>query len=241
MQTKHVPVPGPRYWTALSMASVFGANMGDFFARILGLGHIKGVPILAAFLVAVFLCERRDKAAHEAYYWTAIILVRTAATNLGDLATSDLKLPRMSAMLGLAAALAIALGVGRSIWNSSPKGAKRQLPETDWNYWLCMLLAGTLGTVFGDFVSFDTGLGLLNASIGLSVILAAMFVLGREWLQTIVYYWLTVVMVRTAGTAVGDLIANRTLGIGLVWSTALTGILFVATLAAWRTRREART
>ena len=29
---------GARYWVALCLASIFGANMGDFFARDLGLG-----------------------------------------------------------------------------------------------------------------------------------------------------------------------------------------------------------
>jgi uncharacterized membrane-anchored protein len=44
MQKCHVPLLGLRYWTALCLASVFGANMGDFFAHNLGLGHVAGLP-----------------------------------------------------------------------------------------------------------------------------------------------------------------------------------------------------
>lgn len=47
MQPNHLPPLGPRYWSALCLASIFGANMGDLFARNLGLGHIAGLPFLA--------------------------------------------------------------------------------------------------------------------------------------------------------------------------------------------------
>jgi uncharacterized membrane-anchored protein len=33
MQQYHVPLLGLRYWIALCLASIFGANMGDFFAH----------------------------------------------------------------------------------------------------------------------------------------------------------------------------------------------------------------
>ena len=58
MQKCHVPLLGLRYWTALRPASVFGANMGDFFAHNLGLGHVAGLPVLAVALAAVFAVER---------------------------------------------------------------------------------------------------------------------------------------------------------------------------------------
>ena len=61
MQSKHVPSVGTRYWSALCIASVFGANMGDFCARYLGLGHVKGLPILGVMLVIIFMVESRDR------------------------------------------------------------------------------------------------------------------------------------------------------------------------------------
>ena len=89
MQSKHVPSVGTRYWSALCIASVFGANMGDFCARYLGLGHVKGLPILGVMLVIIFMVESRDRYAHQTYYWLAIIVIRTAATNLADFAAGD--------------------------------------------------------------------------------------------------------------------------------------------------------
>ncbi|HZC96199.1 MAG TPA: hypothetical protein VE267_08765, partial [Bradyrhizobium sp.] len=109
MQQIHLPTLGPRYWTALCLASIFGANMGDFFARNLGLGHVAGLPYLAIAFVVVVVSERFDRTMHQVYYWTAIIIVRTAATNFADFACGDMKLPRVLVMAGLAVVLVAAL------------------------------------------------------------------------------------------------------------------------------------
>jgi len=89
MQQIHLPTLGARYWAALCLASIFGANMGDFCAHNLGLGHIAGLPFLALALAIVILAERFDRSVHQVYYWTAIIIVRTAATNFADFAAGD--------------------------------------------------------------------------------------------------------------------------------------------------------
>ena len=47
MHGRHLPALGRRFWGALCLASIFGANMGDFFAHDVGLGHVKGLPFLA--------------------------------------------------------------------------------------------------------------------------------------------------------------------------------------------------
>ena len=65
--------------------------------------------------------------------------------------------------------------------------------------------------------------------------LATVFYFCRRWLLLVPIYWFTIVLVRTAGTAVGDFLAsNRGLGLGLHLSTALTGVLFVGLLILWK-------
>ena len=71
MQPIHLPALGARYWSALCLASIFGANMGDLFARNLGLGHVAGLPFLAVALAIVIVAERFDRIQHESYYWIA--------------------------------------------------------------------------------------------------------------------------------------------------------------------------
>jgi uncharacterized membrane-anchored protein len=240
MQPYHVPFLGLRYWIALCLASIFGANMGDFFAHNLGLGHVAGLPFLAIAFALVFVLERFDRTAHEAFYWLAIVVVRTAATNLADFFAGDLRLPRPWVMAGLAVVLALSVAAAwQLLWrNAADKSdARGNLLRADYGYWLAMLIAGTLGTVMGDFFSHDLHLGNAAASIVLSALLAPFLVLGaRQLLWTLPLYWTTIVMVRAAGTTVGDLLAARN-ALGLALSTAVTGLLFIGFLIVWRTSK----
>jgi hypothetical protein len=66
-----------------------------------------------------------------------------------------------------------------------------------------MFISGTLGTVIGDFCSHNMGLDDAGASILLSPIVAVLFLAGRGGrLLLLPFYWLTVVLIRAAGTAV---------------------------------------
>jgi uncharacterized membrane-anchored protein len=237
MQQIHLPMLGTRYWAALCLASIFGANMGDFFAHNLDLGHVAGLPFLVLALAIVIVSERFDRTIHQAYYWTAIIIVRTAATNFADFACGDMKLPRLWVIVGLSAALAIAL---LASWQLSWRRwqDKSDAPDTvlraDFGYWASMFIAGTLGTVIGDYCSHDLHLGDAEASILLGAMLAALFLMARNgMLRSLPYYWLTIVAVRAAGTVVGDFFAGRNI-LGLALSTLVTGVLFVALLALWK-------
>lgn len=234
MQSNHLPALGPRYWSALCLASIFGANMGDFFARNLGLGHIAGLPFLAAALAIVIAAERFDRAKHQAYYWTAIIIVRTAATNLADFAAGDLKLPRTSVMAALTFLLVVAVWLSwRFVW-SRLENKNEKLIGADFGYWICMFIAGTLGTIIGDFCSHNMGLDDAGAAVLLSPVVAVLFLIGRRGLLFLLpFYWLTVVAIRAAGTAVGDLISGKAM-LGLPLSTAVTGLLFVVLLLVWK-------
>jgi uncharacterized membrane-anchored protein len=239
MNDRHLPVLGPRFWTALCFASVFGANLGDFFAHDLGLGHVKGLPFLALAFVCIVVAERFDRRIHEGWYWAAIVVIRTAATNLADLLSGDLQVPRAWSMPALGLALALVVGLAWSAWRRSggqstsgrsTPGRKSPVLSADAPYWVCMLLAGTLGTVLGDYVSHNLHLGDARASIALAIPLALLFALGgRGRLGGPAFYWAAVVMVRAAGTAVGDFFAQRAV-LGLAASTAVTGLAFVALL-----------
>jgi uncharacterized membrane-anchored protein len=211
--------------------------MGDFFAHNLGLGHVDGLPFLAMAFAIVIMGERFDRAVHQAYYWAAIIIVRTAATNSADFLCGDMKLPRVWVIAALTASLAAAVVLSwQWLWRrKSDQGetADNAL-RADSGYWISMLIAGTLGTVIGDYCSHNLHLGDAGASILLSPILGLMFVVARGGLlRSLWFYWLTVVMVRAAGTAVGDLVASRGV-LGLPLSTLVTGVIFVGLLVAWK-------
>jgi uncharacterized membrane-anchored protein len=240
MQTMNVPALGWRYWVLISLASVFGANMGDFVSHVLGLGHARGLPVLAVVFGVVLLAERRARVGSEAYYWLAIVAVRTAATNLADLCTHDLRLGYEWVIAGLALLLVLTVLSGRLVAASVEARraiAPESVPETDPRYWTAMLTAGTLGTALGDYAA--GGLGVGASSIAFVALLAVVLAFGHR-ADTELCYWLTIVIIRTAGTNVGDFLAGRDgLDLGLRVSTACTGLLLLGTALVWRQRPDA--
>ena len=158
MRTESLPVIDARYWVAISIASVFGANMGDLVSHDLHLGHWRGLPVLAGLFALVLLGERRRVLFGEAWYWVAIVLLRTAATNLGDLATHDFRADPVLAMVCLLAALAGFVAAGRRGLAGGAGGAVR--PAGDGWYWAAMLTAGTLGNGGGRLRGGRFGLGV---------------------------------------------------------------------------------
>ena len=241
MQPRNLPTIDARYWTAIVAASMCGANMGDFFSHYLHLGHARGLLPLAVLFGVVLWIESRSRRATELYYWLAIIVVRTAATNLADLTTHDLKLGYVLAEAGLSSLMILLLLVDRiqGAANRDERradGRRSDLPSTDVVYWILMLAAGTLGTVLGDWVAEELNLGVGWGSLVLAVIFAIVLLASERYgAMAKPWYWLSIVAARTLGTTLGDFVASRHgLNVGLPVSTLCTSLLLVAVLVFWR-------
>lgn len=237
MQLSHVPRIDVKYWAALILASVFGANTGDFFADALHLGHLRGLPVLAVLFTLAILAERFDRLRHYVYFWFVIVVIRTSATNIGDIA-HDLRLYAPYVILALATCLLAVVMCWRAVFmarlKNNPDGSG-SIIVTNSAYWLSMLLAGTLGTVIGDYFSFGLHLFPFRATLVLGGTLALTFIACRRGLTgrhiNILFYWLTIVLIRSAGTSLGDFCAAE---LHLPVSTLLSGLAFVALLLFWK-------
>ena len=106
MQLRHLPTIDARYWTAILFASIFGTNLGDLYAHDSGLGLGLGLLVLLGLFIATYTVELRDRRAHESYYWLAIIIIRTGATNIADFLAFRVRIPQLILSLGLAALVA---------------------------------------------------------------------------------------------------------------------------------------
>lgn len=250
MKDIHTPNVGRHYWVTITLASIFGTNLGDFYAHNSGLGIGGGLLLLAAIFVVVKFIEQTDKTIHCYYYWLAIIIIRTGATNIADFLAGrhGMHIDRIP----LSAALALLMaGLAWSSYSSAQAAArntddgmagKSDSPKVNGIFWLTMLVAGTFGTVFGDLCSHTLGGG--EATVLLVTMLALVLYWGHGGLlATIAYYWFAIAIVRTAGTAIGDWIAeSQQLHLGLSVSTMYTGLLFVMTVVLWdalvRTRQR---
>jgi uncharacterized membrane-anchored protein len=246
MKLIHAPRVNARYWTAITLASVFGTNMGDFYAHESGLGIVKGLLVLALLTAAVFVVERFDNISHEAYYWLVIIIIRTGATNIADYMMYRMKVPEPWLTLGWAAVIVI-FGWFTHVALSRGDKSAGALPSTNAAYWLAMLGCGVFGTILGDTcegvprdilghnaIRKDTSEGIA-AIVLFVVLLAVLMAVKNVATRFIALYWLTVAICRTTGTAIGDWLADeKIVEIGLSYATLITGIAFVAVLVFWR-------
>ena len=79
----------------ITLASIFGTNLGDFYAHESGLGIVKGLIVLAVLAGAILLTENRTQSKSEAFYWAVIILIRTGATNIADYLAFRVRIPEL--------------------------------------------------------------------------------------------------------------------------------------------------
>jgi uncharacterized membrane-anchored protein len=245
MRYANVPTVGARYWTAISLASVFGCNLGDFVSLYLHWGHWLGLFPLAVIFAALVVGEHHFAHFTEAWYWAVVIVLRTAATNIADLATHTFEWPYPRVILGLTViqALVILPVLPRLVLPGSDRTGR---PATDGWYWISLLTAGALGTAIGDWVAEDLHLGTGDGTLMLGAVFAVILAIGSgsRW-TTKASYWLAIIAVRSAGTTAGDWLAFREepglsngLHLGLPLSTAFTCALFVGTLVLWSARRS---
>jgi uncharacterized membrane-anchored protein len=245
MHRRNLPTIDAGYWAAIVAASICGTNTGDLAAGPLGLGHVHGILPLAAIFLAIVFAERLLDWTTVAFYWMAIIVLRTMATNIADFATHDLKLSYPVFVLLLVAFMAAMIGADRFRTGATaqrPAAAVPALPDADWSYWIVMLAAGVLGTALGDWLA-DAGPGVYWASlIGLPVFAAAVvaayrFGLVKPW------YWVAIAACRTWGTDLGDMLVTMVRSaasrpVSLWVSSAISAALLAGVIYFW-TRREA--
>jgi uncharacterized membrane-anchored protein len=213
--------PSPIFWLAMLAASALGTNLGDFWSDALALGLTTSFVSLAAISAALVAGDRLWGLSTEAMFWFAIVILRAAATNVGDFVTDDLGVSRLvsSPVFGAATLAAGYFTLGR------------RSPDIDLRYWLAMFFGGVFGTVAGDFVSHAIGLPAATAGLA-ALLVVAIAAWSRAAAAPLLAYWGIVLLERAAGTPAGDLFAeDRGLGLGLPVAMSITGAAFVLALA----------
>jgi len=251
MNTLHNPVINFRYWVLISLASIFGTNTGDLAVRLcklsgllpveglMGLKHAGPLPFLILLFILLWRTEKRDPFKTELYFWSAILVIRTGATNVADMLAGDLHFDSLICSAVLAVILVIL-----SIWWQNKRSKPIDplfVPETNFVYWLMMAIAGVLGTVLGDYLADEYGLAMM-ASI-LSISMVALVLLGfKNVLVLTPLYWFGVALARVAGTDAGDWLAKSAekggSGLDLATATVISGFAFTLTALYWRAHQD---
>ena len=240
MRTRNLPTIDAGYCAAIVAASTCGTNTGDLAAGPLGLGHVRGILPLAAVFLAIIWAEKLLDATTVAFYWLAIIVLRTMATNIADFGAHDLKLSYPLFVLLLIAFMGVMLWADRFRTATTEQQSvvlQAHLPTTDWSYWVVMLAAGVLGTALGDWFA-DAGFGVYWASlIGMPVFFAAVWAAYRLGLSKL-WYWIAIATCRIWGTDLGDMLVHlfrsvTSRPVALWVSTAISAVLLTAVIYFW--------
>jgi uncharacterized membrane-anchored protein len=146
-------------------------------------------------------------------FWVIKLLATTLGETGGDALSMTLELGYAVASLIYVAFFAITLVV--------QVASRRYRPFA---YWAVVVATTTVGTTMSDYLDRTVGLGYIKSSIALfcgvlAVLLVWRRVTGRIEFENIatrkeeIFYWLTILVSNTLGTALGDLVASST-GLG---------------------------
>ncbi|MFZ2322197.1 MAG: hypothetical protein WAV89_00730 [Ignavibacteriaceae bacterium] len=98
-------------------------------------------------------------------------------------------------------------------------------------YWTAFLVANTLGTAAGDFVSDSLGVGFLISAVLISVLLIITALLHfYTKTSTTLLFWIAFVLTRPFGATFGDLLTKSTDKGGLDLGTIGASIFFAVIL-----------
>ncbi|ARN81992.1 hypothetical protein [Methylocystis bryophila] len=154
-----------RYWLLLMTASIGGANLGDLASSTLGLGFLGAFPPFALLFLALAFGRNRIAFVGEIQYWLAILVSRAGATDIADLLTHQLRISYPALLCASLVALVLTLRIGARFGQNTivaapgPGGLSIFLPAANATYWVSMVVASTFGTIAGDLLSDNLGLG----------------------------------------------------------------------------------
>jgi len=170
-------------------------------------------------------------------FWLVKILATTVGETGGDSVSMTMRLGYANASLIFLAFFGITLAI--------QVAATRYRPFA---YWSVVVATTTVGTTLSDYLDRTAGLGYVISSILLFCgVLAALFtwrsVVGRIKFENIAtrqeecFYWVTILVSNTLGTALGDFVASTT-GMGFENGALLfTGLLAILAVAYFGLRK----
>jgi uncharacterized membrane-anchored protein len=169
-------------------------------------------------------------------FWIVKILATTLGETGGDALSMQLK-------LGYAVASLIFLGFF-VVTLFFQVASKRYHPLF---YWLVVVATTTVGTTTSDFIDRSLGVGYVLSSAGLLLLVLAILAVWKKTTGTIavdhitsrtneVFYWVTILVSNTLGTALGDFTADDA-GLGFGGGALLfSGLIAVVALAHFFTK-----
>ncbi len=230
-----VPQVTAAFWIIKILATTLGETGGDSLSMTLKLGYLVSTAVFFGVFLITLGAQVSARRYHPALYWLVILSTTTAGTTLSDFLDRTAHLGYIGGSLALIAALvgilaAWRLALGRIVFDHVVE------PRVEVFYWLTILIANTLGTALGDFMSDSAGLGYLG---GAAVVGAGLAAVAAAWAFTRVsrpaLFWLAFVLTRPLGATLGDVLTKARsrggLDLGALPSSLVLSLAMVALIA----------
>ena len=163
------------YWTVITLTTLAGTTLADFFDRSLGIGYMGGSLSLFALVIATLgfwykslgSVDVETVVSHkaEAFYWTTIMFSQTLGTALGDWMADDTGLGYSGSALAIAFVLVVIAGL-----YYFTKASRTTL------FWAAFILTRPLGATIANSLdkpvaSGGMGINDISISAALAVIM----------------------------------------------------------------------
>ena len=193
------------FWVMKISATTLGETGGDLLAQTLKVGYAVSTLILLGIMLSTLVGQLRIRSFSPALYWTVIATTSMAGTTISDYIDRTLHWGYYKGSVVLVALLVSALLFWRAKFGSlSIAGVNRFSLEL--TFWTTVLIANTLGTALGDWMSDNTGLGFGRATLVITALLGFVALLHfRTSVNKVVLFWAGFVLIQPFGATAGDL------------------------------------
>jgi uncharacterized membrane-anchored protein len=223
------------FWITKITATTLGETGGDLLAQTMKIGYAVSTLILLGVMLSTLVAQLRIRAFSPALYWTVIATTSMAGTTISDYIDRTLKWGYYKGSVVLVILLIAALLFWKARFGSlSIAGVNRFSLEL--MFWTTVLIANTLGTALGDWLSDNTGLGFGRATLVITALLGIVALLYfRTAVNRVVLFWAGFVLIQPFGATAGDLWTKKPaiggMGFPTYYASAILAaivILFVA-------------
>jgi uncharacterized membrane-anchored protein len=193
------------FWITKITATTLGETGGDLLAQTMKVGYAVSTIIFLGVMLASLVGQLRAKRFSPALYWTVIATTSMAGTTISDYMDRTLKLGYLRGSAFLVVLLVASLVFWKvKFGDLSITGVNRFSIEL--MFWTTVLVANTLGTALGDWLSDNTGLGFGRATVVIIALIALTAYLHfRTSINKVVLFWAGFVLIQPFGATAGDL------------------------------------
>jgi uncharacterized membrane-anchored protein len=218
------------YWVIKIASTTLGETGADMFSMTLNLGYGETILIFMSLFIILLVIKLLIKRYNPATYWSVFTATAIVGTGISDYIDRTLGLGYAIGSLILIIILLFVL----MLWYKKGKSISVEYITTNTSelyYWTAFLIANTLGTAAGDFLSDNLGLGFMLSSVLITLLLLITIILHLYTKTSkILLFWIAFVLTRPFGATFGDFLTKPIVNGGLNLGTIGASIFFAVVL-----------